>query len=312
MITEVGLESVRRDDRSAVTMGMFDGVHRGHRVILSRLREVANETAGPATVITFDPHPQAVLRGGPVPLLSTVAERRDLLTQIGIDRMIILSFTPDLAGMSARQFVEEVLVRRVGLRAFVLGHDHGFGRDREGSEETLARMGHDLGFTAHTVGPELVGSDVVSSSRIRRLLTDEGAVEAASDLLGRPYDLDGEVVHGDSRGRTIGFPTANIVPLHPDKVIPLRGVYAVEVVRMKTGARLGGMMNIGTRPTFSDGTLTHLEVNLFDFSDELYGETLRIRFLERIRDEMRFDSAEALIAQLRRDQERCRRVKPNL
>lgn len=312
MTTEFGLEVVRRDDRSVVTMGMFDGVHRGHQVILKRLTEVAEELNGPSVVITFDPHPQAVLRGTSVPLLTTVEERRDLLAQMGVDRLVVLPFTRDLAGLSADQFTTEVLLGKVGMRAFVLGHDHGFGRDRQGGEETLARMALLHGFSTHAVSPEIHNAEIVSSSRIRRMLTEKGAVRPVADLLGRAYTLEGRVVEGSRRGRTIGFPTANIAPSHPHKVVPLGGVYAVEAVRSASGLLLGGMMNIGTRPTFSAETQTHLEVNLFDFDEQIYGESLQIRFVERIRDEVRFESADALIEQLDRDQEHCRRVLTNL
>jgi riboflavin kinase/FMN adenylyltransferase len=308
MIREVGFEQMQRDDRSMVTVGTFDGVHRGHQHIIRYLIERAQQRNLQSVVITFDPHPREVVTGEPVPLLTTLDERADVMAKLGLDRLVVIPFTPDFSKWSSEAFIEHLLVERVGLAEVVVGYDHGFGHNREGNHDTLAQLGTQFGFSVHVIPAQTVGEVVVSSTKVRNALVESGDVAEAYRLLGWYYTLSGTVVHGDQRGRTIGFPTANLVPIHPRKILPREGVYAVQVTHPSTGRTYGGMMNLGWRPTLSDGKKQTLEVNLFDFSGDLYGDTLRVAFVERLRNEQAFKSVEALQEQLGKDQENCKKV----
>lgn len=304
MTREFGLEHVVRDPSSVVTVGTFDGVHAGHQVILDYLKERASELGGRSTVISFSPHPRTVVHGETVPLLTTVEERAAVFETLGIDRFIVIEFTPAFSQLGAEAFVRQVLVDQVGLREIVVGYDHGFGRGRAGDHDLLERLGDELGFTVDLIPVQVVEKHVVSSSEIRRQLTEHGDVGLAAELLGRFYTLMGTVVEGDRRGRQIGFPTANLQVEQPEKVVPKRGVYAVRVRRPATGEVHGGMMNIGQRPTF-DGQELRLEVHLFEVDADLYGESLEVAFVQRVRDEQKFNGVDALREQLSRDRDRC-------
>ena len=311
MKREYGLDQVVKDDQSVLTVGTFDGVHVGHQAILRYLLRRAQAQEGQSVVISFDPHPREVVHGEAVPLLTTVEERSDVLEHLGIDRFIVIDFTNAFSRLDAEAFVEDVLVSRVGLKEIVIGYDHGFGRGREGDSELLERLGARHGFAVDVIPPQEVEEHVVSSSEIRNLLADDGDVTLAAEMLGRPYRLAGTVIEGDRRGRAIGFPTANLELVHPRKVVPRQGVYAVRVHLPGDEAWRGGMMNIGRRPTF-EGTGIHQEVHVFSFSGDLYGRELRIEFVERIRDERRFSGVDALVEQLSRDRARCKAALENV
>jgi riboflavin kinase/FMN adenylyltransferase len=305
MKRQIGLDEITQEDCSVLTVGTFDGVHLGHQAILRYLNERAATVDGCSVVVSFDPHPREVVLGRRVPLLTTLEERGDLLESFGIDRFVVLPFTRDLSNLEPRAYVEQVLLETIGLREIVIGYDHRFGRDRKGDRATLERLGAEHGFSVDVIPEQIVHEVTVSSSEIRRLL-EEGDVATAADLLGRPYALTGTVIRGDQRGRTIGYPTANL-RVHGDrKLVPKPGVYAV---RATLGEEVfGGMMNVGRRPTFeTDGALS-VEVHLFDFDREVYGRALTVEFLSRIRDERKFDGPGALVAQLRSDEQRSRSV----
>lgn len=306
MKREIGWEEISRDTSSVLTAGTFDGVHRGHQAIIDYLKRRADERGGTATVMSFDPHPRAVVHDRDVELLSTLEERGDLLEHYGIDRFVVIPFTREFANLPARQYVEEILVNRIGLAEITIGYDHAFGRNREGDVALLRSMGETHGFEVDVIPAKEVDAGVVSSSRIRSLLR-EGDASGAAKLLGRPYDLRGTVEHGEGRGRTIGYPTANIELRDARKLIPKLGVYAVRVHRLSTGATHSGMMNIGRRPTF-DGMDVTAEVHILDVEADLYGETLRVEFLRRLRDEQKFESADHLVRQLSNDEDHCRQV----
>ena len=308
MKREYGLEQIEKDGGSLVTVGSFDGVHVGHQAIVQYLVRRAHERRCRSVVVSFEPHPREVLTSKAVPLLSTIDERAGYLEALGLDRFIVLRFTRDFAALPPEAFVRQILVERIGLEEIVVGYDHGFGQGRQGNVGLLRRMGQRHGFTVDVISAQAVGQHVVSSTTIRRLLTEEGDVRGAVEMLGRPYVLSGAVVHGDGRGHTIGYPTANIEVAHPRKVIPRRGVYAVQTHLAGEADRYGGMMNIGYRPTFDGNTRLHLEVHLFDFNRAIYDRHLHIAFLDRLRDEQKFDSIEALIAQLTEDERRSRGV----
>ncbi len=301
----VGLEALTRDMRSVVTVGTFDGVHVGHRSIISYLVDRARSHGGVSVAVSFHPHPRDVVRGTPTPLLTTVEERADALEALGLDRFIVIPFTPELAGMDAAAFVTDVLLASIGLREIVIGYDHGFGRGREGDSALLRELGERHGFGVDVIPAQVLEADVVSSTRIRQLLEYEGDVRQAAGMLGRPYRLTGVVVRGDGRGRLIGYPTANLAVDNPRKVMPMTGVYAVRVWRPESFVPVSGMLNIGVRPTF-DGTERRIEVHLLDTDAELYGQSLRVDFVERIRDEQKFTTVDALVEQLSKDKARCK------
>lgn len=309
MRREYGTDQISTDPSSVVTVGTFDGVHVGHHAILRYLVDRAAERSGTSVVLSFDPHPREVVHGEEVPLLTTIEERADVMERLGIDRFIVMPFTRDFSKLQAETFVRDVLVGRIGLQEIVIGYDHTFGRDRRGDADLLADLGDKHGFTVDVIPAQVVQKHVVSSTEIREALTGAGDVQLAAQMLGRPYSLVGEVVEGDGRGRRIGFPTANISVNHPRKVIPANGVYAVRVTMDGSNERTpnAGMMNIGHRPTF-DGRDLAVEVHLLDFSENLYGQDLRIEFVDRMRDEQKFDSVDALIEQLSRDRSRCKQL----
>lgn len=304
---EVDSDQITRDDSSVVTTGTFDGVHRGHQAILQYLQSRATAREGTSTVVSFDPHPREVVHGESVPLLTTVEERAHILSEMGIDRFVVIPFTSEFANLRATEYVEEVLLEQIGMKEIVIGFDHTFGRDREGDRELLERLGEAHGFTVDVIPPQEVDHDVVSSSQIRSCLGEEGDVTRAKELLGRPYALSGTVERGAGRGRKLGYPTANLAIDHPCKLIPKIGVYATRVQIDEETRSWGGMMNIGRRPTFDDMEVT-VEVHLLDFEGDLYGQTLRVEFLRRLRDEQKFDSPDALVTQLSRDEDHCKRV----
>ncbi|MBO6577340.1 MAG: bifunctional riboflavin kinase/FAD synthetase [Rhodothermales bacterium] len=289
--------------RAVVTIGTFDGVHRGHQAILRFLVERAEARGGVPVLLTFDPHPREIITGTPVPLLTTPQERAALVAGFGVKETVILPFDADMAAMSAEQFVEQILVDRLHADCVVIGYDHGFGKGRRGNEALLRTLGPEMGFDVEVIPAQEVDATVVSSTTVRKALMDDGDVAAAASMLGRPYRWRGLVVEGDRRGRTIGFPTANLDPTAPRKIVPRDGVY---VVTAQLGERrIGGMMNIGTRPTF-DGLARRQEVHLLDFEGDLYGSVLSVEFRERLRDERRFDGIESLVQQLNADEARCR------
>ena len=307
MKREIGWEQIQRDPSSVVTVGTFDGVHRGHQAILSFLCDRAKARGGAPTVLTFDPHPRAVVRNAEVPLLTTIKERARVLERLGIARMVVLPFTDELAQYDPEAYVREVLWETIGMQMIAVGYDHRFGRDRGGDVELLRTMGDELGFAVEEIPPRAEDDEVISSTRIRKQIAEEGDVDAAARLLGRHYTLSGTVERGDQRGRTIGFPTANISLHDARSCVPCNGVYATRVHGDALQAPQVGMCNIGVRPTF-DGTTPTIEVHLLDFSGDLYGETLCVEFVQRLRDEVKFDSVDALKAQLSKDRSHCIRV----
>jgi riboflavin kinase/FMN adenylyltransferase len=308
-------DSVRDDDRSGlppdvlatvVTVGTFDGVHRGHRDVLDRLAGRATALGLRSVLVTFEPHPLEVVNPAAAPLMLTVGEeKREVLAESGIDYLAVVPFTPTLARYSAEEFVTRVLRRRFHMEYLLMGYDHGFGRNREGDVEVLQALGARDGFRVEVVPPVSIGDGrPISSTSIRRAVAG-GDLERAAYGLGRPYSLGGRVVPGASRGRGLGFPTINVAPPNPRKLLPPQGVYAVRV--QTPGGAHGGMLNLGPRPTFGDTTVA-VEAHLFDASGDWYGAWVRIDFIARLRDTQKFASPAALIEQLRRDEDDARRV----
>jgi riboflavin kinase/FMN adenylyltransferase len=298
MIVARGFEELTDSGPSVVTVGTFDGVHLGHRMILDRVIQRSKETAARSLVVTFDPHPRTVVGRGDVPLLSTLPERLALIGECGIQAAVILAFTFEFSRQTPEEFFLRAIVDGAHAREIVIGYDHMFGRDRTAGTDHLRQLAQSHGIATSVVDPVKRGTDILSSSAIRKLLL-AGAVETAAEYLGRPYRISGIVIAGDARGRVIGFPTANLAAEDLFKVVPGNGVYLVGV---SLGAkRLYGMMNIGTRPTFSSAAERTLEVHIFDFAETLYGKELQIHFLRRLRDEKKFTSQEELVRQLASD-----------
>jgi len=306
MKREIGWDEIDCNEQSVVTVGTFDGVHRGHQAIIDYLESRAQAQGGPSTLVSFDPHPRSVVHGKEVPLLTTVEERANLLEGLGIDRFVVIPFSSEFAQLNPEAYVEEILVQRVGFQEITVGYDHRFGKKRAGDVDLLKELGPQYGFDVDVIPPQEVDQDVVSSRTIRDLLQEKGDVEAAAERLGRPYQLAGVVARGEGRGRKIGYPTANLALEDARKLVPKRGVYAT-IVKLPNGNQWGGMMNIGRRPTFDEMDVT-VEVHLFDFQGDLYGDRLSVQFLQRLRDEQKFDSAEDLALQLSEDEQHCRTI----
>jgi len=288
-----------------LTVGVFDGVHRGHQELLHQLVEGAHAAGCPAVVITFDPHPAVVL-GGKTDFksLTTLEERLELLDSLGMDIVITQTFDRVLADQTAEEFMRRA-VRSLGLRRLVIGYDTALGRGRQGDAQRLAEIGQELGFAVQVVPALTENGEVISSTHIRRLIA-AGEVAAAAARLGRKYSLKGPVIHGDGRGRHINIPTANIQP--PDGIaIPAYGVYATWAW---TGAETHpAVTNIGIRPTFTpEEFIPHVEAHLLGFDRELYGQEVKLEFVERLRPEQKFPSIEALIAQIHADIDRANEI----
>jgi riboflavin kinase/FMN adenylyltransferase len=295
------IEDFTRLKNPVVTTGTFDGVHLGHQKIISRLREVADEVKGETVLLTFYPHPRMILfpDDHELKLLNTQEEKIALLEKSGIDHLIIYPFTKAFSRLSSVEFVRDVLVNRIGTHRLVIGYDHHFGRNREGSFEHLKEFGPLYGFEVEEIPAKDIDNIGISSTKIRQAL-QTGDVETAASFLGHHYSLSGKVVAGKQLGRTIGYPTANIECEDKFKLIPADGIYAVKVIHK--GKEYGGMLNIGENPTVP-GKGRSTEVNIFDFDKQIYGDDATILFIKRLRSELKFADLDALKVQLAKDKE---------
>ncbi len=299
------IDEFRPGKNPVVTTGTFDGVHLGHQQIISRLKEVAKKCEGETVLLTFFPHPRMVLFPDYKPLLlNTLDEKIALLEKAGIDHLIVHPFNREFSMLSSTEFISGILVDKLHTKKLVIGHDHHFGKNREGSFDHLKEFGPIYGFEVEEIPAREVENIGVSSTKIRKSL-QSGDVETAEAFLGYRYMLSGTVVKGRMVGRSIDFPTANLQVHDAYKLIPADGVYAVTVGRGKE--KLKGMLNIGMRPTV-DGKERTIEVNILDFNADLYGETLILEFVKRLRDEKKFDGIEALKKQLLQDRETTRKI----
>lgn len=298
----VYLKNLQRDPNSVVTVGTFDGVHAGHRVLIDSVRQQAQQRNARSVIITFDPHPREIITPGKagIKLLTTLDERCEILDELAIDLLLVIPFDRDFSLLSSEEFIRDIIYDKIGVSEFVIGYDHHFGRNREGTIETLEKLGNELGFKAKVVSKQEIGEETVSSTTIRKTISDEGNMEKAAKMLQRLYRLNGVVVHGDKRGKEMGYPTANIQRLDSRKIIPKNGIYTVKLRFNQKW--FGGMMSIGIRPTFQKQKRV-LEVHIFDFDQNIYGQKAQLRFLSRTRDEIKYDSVEELIKQMQRDEQ---------
>jgi len=301
-----GLDELRHPlENPVLTIGNFDGVHKGHLELFRKTRERAQALKGQSIVMTFEPHPVRVMKlGNGPPLITPTQQKLELIGEAGIDVILCTPFTREFASISAPDFVEKILVGKMGIKEIVVGYDYTFGYDRKGDIALLRELGDKLGFTVHVVAPVYVDNKLISSTSIRKLV-QEGRIAEAEVFLGRHYQVAGTVIKGAGRGgRLLGFPTANLRLI--DELIPKKGVYAVTVL-LEEGT-YDGVTNIGYNPTFGGDNPLSVETHLLGFSGDLLGKTIRINFIHRLRDEMPFESVEDLAQQIARDVEDAREV----
>ncbi len=287
-----------------LTIGNFDGVHKGHLALFEKVKQIAKKINGLSVVMTFDPHPIKVLRSGNgPPVITPTPQKLRLIKQAGIDVILCLPFTKEFATLSAKDFVEKILVQKIGVKCIVVGYDYAFGRNREGNIEFLKKMAQQYQFKVEVVGPVSVNGTIVSSTKIRNLV-QEGKLEEAKTLLGRNYEVTGTVVKGKNRGaKLLGYPTANLKLI--DELTPKSGVYAVKVhIDDKT---YKGVANIGYNPTFGNGAFS-VETHIIDFDKNILGKEIRVEFVKRLRDEKKFKGPSELAEQIKKDIQNARKV----
>jgi riboflavin kinase/FMN adenylyltransferase len=290
--------------KAVITIGTFDGVHLGHQKIISQLKAEARKIDGETVIITFHPHPRKVVHAesNPVELINTIEERVELFEAKGVDHLVIVPFTFGFSELTPREYVEKFLAAKFAPAVVIIGYDHRFGKNREGNYKLLEEYSSRGFFNLKEIPGQVINDNTVSSTLIRNSLK-EGDIEKANGLLGYDFFFQGEVVKGDQRGRTIGFPTANIAITNSEKIIPGNGVYVVQIDIPETVKRnFNGMMNIGVRPTV-DGTRRTIEVNIFDFADEIYGRKVRVYVKKFLRTEQKFSGIDALKQQLEKDRQ---------
>jgi len=291
---------------AVVTTGTFDGVHIGHQKIIHRVKEIAHQIAGESVIITFHPHPRLVLfpEDNHLKMLNTLPEKIQLLAASGIDHLIIIPFTKEFSRLSSVDFIQQILVDQIGTKKLVIGYDHHFGKNREGSFEHLKHYGLSYGFEVEEIPKQDINDVGVSSTKIRTALAQHH-IEIANQYLGYPYAMEGIVVKGDQIGRSIGFPTANIQIQESHKLIPADGIYAVHIQWQSQTYK--GMLYIGDRPTVQ-GSKKVIEVNIFDFDKEIYDEQIQVKLIQYIRGDQKFESLDALKLSIQQDEINCRKA----
>jgi len=296
------IAEVKREKNTVLTIGTYDGLHMAHRQIVNEVIEISKSIKGRSFIVTFEPHPQEVLKNKTpdIKLLSSLEEKLRLLEAAGVENVLVIKFTEEFSKTPPKEFYEKYIYGGIGVSDIVIGYDHLFGRNREGDIDTLKSLSGEYGFNVHRVEEIDIEGQPVSSTRIRQALA-EGKVEEANRLLGYEFGFDGIVVEGDKVGRSIGYPTVNLKPMKENKVMPNEGIYCVSVIH--DGMRYYGMMYHGFRPTFTEGIKRALEVHIFDFDKMIYGDKITIGFLKRLRSDKKFESKEELIAQIDKDKE---------
>jgi riboflavin kinase/FMN adenylyltransferase len=286
---------------AVVTIGTFDGVHIGHRKIISGIKEIADSIDGETVILTFFPHPRMILHpeDESLKLITTITEKAELMEALGVDHLIITPFSRDFSNQTAESYIRDVLVNKIGTKKIVIGYDHRFGKDRQGGLEDLQKLGPVYGFEVVEIPEQDINEVAISSTRIRNALLN-GEIELANSFLGYPFFITGTVIRGDQLGRQLGYPTANIVVEEKYKLIPADGIFAVTVT--VAGNEYKGMAYIGSRPTVN-GLTRNIEVNIFDFSQEIYNQAIRMEFHHYVRGDVKFASLDELKVQLAKDKE---------
>ncbi len=297
------INEIEYDKKSAVTVGTFDGVHLGHKEIIAKLISIKDTKGLRSIVVTFEPHPQIVLRNKTqdIKILTTLEEKLEIFSEMGIDMVYVINFTKEFSETTAEDFYKNYLIDKIGLNDLVLGYDHMFGKNREGNFETLKTQSAKYDFNVDKVEEFKVDGEHISSTAVRHLLADQGNVKKVRNILGRFYSIEGKVVEGKKLGKELGYPTANIELYNQYKLIPKTGIYAVEVI--VSDKQYFGMMSIGKNPTVSNDESIKLEVNIFDFNEDIYGQNIKINFIDYLRDEKKFESLDALKRQMALDKE---------
>ena len=304
------LEDLKQNRNCVITTGTFDGVHLGHQSIINKLNETALSEKACATVITFEPHPQLVLKNKREPelkLLTTLEEKVSIFEKLKIDRLVILPFTHELSNLSSEDFVENILIQKIGFKSIIIGYDHAFGRGRSGNINVLSKLKCKYHYSIIQMTPYSCDDNIISSTKIRQLISS-GKMSLAVKFLGREYKLAGRVIKGEGRGKQFSIPTANIVPLSDKKLIPQNGIYA-GWVKFKN-KRYETVIYIGKKPTFSYNDMS-IEAYLFNFNGNLYKKIIEIEFVEKIRDDLKFDNAEKLYQQIERDKKKTLEILSN-
>lgn len=295
------LSEIEHDPNTVLTIGTFDGLHLGHQEILKQLFERSRYHKGRNFLVTFHPHPRKVIEmANGLKILSTPEEKLVLLEKMGLENIFLINFTKEFSQQSPLEFFKKFIIMQIGLREIVIGHDHKFGKGREGTVETLNSLGNEFGFTINLINEFKLDGETISSTKIRRAIMD-GNMPQANSFLGRDYSFSGSVVEGDKRGRLLGYPTANIKLDDNDKLLPGLGIYAAEVTL--GNQTFAGLLSIGKRPTFYDDGEIVPEVYIYNFDKNIYGEKVTISVLEKIRKEEKFSSPEDLIVQMNKDRE---------
>lgn len=300
------LAEIKRNEKSVITLGTFDGLHLGHQQIVNEVIRKSHQIDGRNFLLTFEPHPRKVISGSNnVKLLTTLDEKIEILEKLGLENLFVINFTKEFSRQSPEDFVKKYLVEGIGMKEIVIGYDHHFGKERDGNSELLQKLGKEFNFSA-TIIPEFSSDgETVSSTKIRNALLT-GDVAAAAKMLGRLYSFKGVIVRGDGRGRKLGFPTANISVEDQDKLIPAKGIYAAEC--MVENEKHFGLLSLGSRPTFHEDGDVIPEFYIFDFDKDIYDQVMQVNLVEKIRDEEKFNSVDELIIQMKKDEETGRKI----
>ncbi len=295
------LSEVTRDDNTIITLGTFDGIHAGHKLIIEEVVKKASDLGGRSFLITYHPHPRKVITGqNQLNLLSTSSEKAEIFRSLGIENLLIVNFTKKFSRLSPDAFIDNYIINGIGTKEVIIGYDHHFGKGRSGDQDFLYSMGNNFGFEVSIIPEYKMNNVTVSSSTIRRALL-EGKISEANEYLGRQYSFTGTVIEGDKRGRELGFPTANLRIDDEDKLLPALGIYAAEITIKDEKKQ--GLLSVGKRPTFYELGDIVPEVYLFDFDENIYGEEITVSLVERIRGEEKFSSADELIEKMNKDKE---------
>jgi riboflavin kinase/FMN adenylyltransferase len=287
--------------KAVITIGTFDGVHEGHKAILQEVVAHARAVGGESVLLTFEPHPRKVLfPGQPIGIITPLEKKLELITATGIRHVVVVPFTLQFAGLSATEYIERFLAKIFRPHSIIIGYDHHFGHDRTGNIGLLKKFAPVYDFEIVEIPAQLIEQAAVSSTKIRNAIA-AGHVDEANQMLGREYSLTGSVEHGNKLGRTLGYPTANLQPVEAEQVVPGNGIYAVRAVH--DGTQYGGMMSIGFNPTVTDKKELRIEVNIFEFDKDIYGDRVEVLFVKKLRDEEQFNSLKELMDQLGRDKE---------